>query len=252
MFDAKRLLDQFMGAAAGGTAGSGTPFATGSSSTPGTAGGSNVAGIAGGAVAGGLAGLLTGSKSGRKLGKSAVTYGGLALLGGLAYKAWQDWQSGKQAQPQVPDDRAQAVIEMPPAGSPFMPGSGDAAKGVASDEADALSHALLRAMIAATKADGHVDAGEQARIFERIGALDLDAEEKAFVMDELAAPLEIEAVVAGAKSPETAAEIYAASLIAIDPSGAAEKGYLALLASRLKLEPALVEHLHANVERALQ
>jgi len=45
---------------------------------------------------------------------------------------------------------------------------------------------------------------------------------------------------------EEAAEIYAASLLVVDPDLPAEKGYHALLAARLKLDPKLVEHLHAN------
>jgi len=54
----------------------------------------------------------------------------------------------------------------------------------------------------------------------------------------------------GARSPEQAAEIYTASLLAIDVDNAAERGYLAMLAQRLKLDDALVEHLHATVEGA--
>ncbi len=70
-------------------------------------------------------------------------------------------------------------------------------------------------------------------------------------MDELARPLDVDAIAAGATCPETAAEIYAASLIAIDPDRPSEKGYLANLAARLKLEPALVDHLHATVRTAM-
>ena len=221
MFDTKRLMDQFLGGqsvAGGTTKGGAGPFG----------------GIAGGALAGGLAGLLTGTKKGRKLSKGALTYGGMALLGGLAYKSWSDWRAGKE-----PDAAAgERTFEAPPTGSPFLPVGG---------EENNLGHALIRAMIGAAKADGHIDAAEQQRIFKQVNELGLDAEAKAFVMDELARPLDLEAVAAGATCPETAAEIYAASLIAIDPSGPAEKSYLANLAARLKLEPALVDHIHANV-----
>ena len=48
-----------------------------------------------GAAVGGLAGLLLGSKQGRELGGSALQMGGLAVLGGLAYKAWQNWEQQK-------------------------------------------------------------------------------------------------------------------------------------------------------------
>ena len=47
------------------------------------------------------------------------------------------------------------------------------------------------------------------------------------------------AVVAAAVTPEVAVEIYAASFLAIDPDDPAEQAYLAMLASRLKLDPGL-------------
>ena len=70
----------------------------------------------------------------------------------------------------------------------------------------------------------------------------------AFIDEEISRPLDIDAVAKGAGCPEQAAEIYAASLLVVDPEGPAEKGYLAMLAARLRLEPELVAHLHANVD----
>ena len=55
----------------------------------------------------------------------------------------------------------------------------------------------------------------------------------------------------GAPSEE-AAEIYAASLLAIDVDNPAERGYLGMLAARLNLDEKLVEHLHATVEGATE
>ncbi|MBL0901321.1 MAG: DUF533 domain-containing protein, partial [Reyranella sp.] len=46
------------------------------------------------------------------------------------------------------------------------------------------------------------------------------------------------------------AELYAASLLAIDVDNAAERGYLGMLAARLKLDDSLVAHLHGNVASA--
>ena len=193
MFDAKNLLDQMLGATKG--------------VAEKTSAGGNLGGIAGGAVAGGLAGLVTGTKTGRKIGKNALKFGGVALLGGLAYKAWNDWQSGKHASPPgQPAAQDVPAIEEPPEGSRFLPRT---------EEQQDLSLSLVRAMIAATKADGHVSADEQQRVFQHVNALDLDAEGKAFIMDELTSPLDIDAVASGASCSETAAEIYAASLIAI-------------------------------------
>ena len=118
-----------------------------------------------------------------------------------------------------------------PEGTKFLPSAADAR--------NALSLGLLRAMIAAAKSDGHIDAAEQQKIFGKLDDLDLDTEAKAWVMDELRKPLDIDSVVAAATSPEVAVEIYAASFLAIDPDDPAEQAYLAMLASRLKLDPGL-------------
>lgn len=239
MLDTKRLLDQFLQPQSPQAAqptqgqGSGAP-AQGSG---GFLGGS-LGGIGGGAVAGGLAGLLMGSKRGRKFAGNAAKYGGMAVLGALAYRAYQGYQSGR-----APDRTAQAsepvtALEAP-SGTPFNPQS--------ESDQQTLALNLMRAMIAAAKADGHVDAEEQANIFSQMDTLNLSNEEKAFVLDELRRPLDVDAVASGARSPEEAAEIYTASLVAIDVDNAAERGYLAMLASRLELDDTLVEHLHASV-----
>jgi uncharacterized membrane protein YebE (DUF533 family) len=119
------------------------------------------------------------------------------------------------------------------------------------DEAgqEALGKALVRAMIAAAKADGRIDADEKERIFQRLEDMNLSAQEKAFVFDELSTPLDIEAVVRGADTPEHAAEIYAASLVAIEADTATERAYLDTLANRLSLPDALVEEIHKAAVR---
>lgn len=259
MLDAKRLLEQFLGGRTGDgrkpakgfdlsqigdlarTLGSGKAGGLPGGGIPGGGLGGN---LGGGALAGSLAALVLGSKKGRKLGGSALKVGGMALVGALAYKAYRDWQSGGRpafGRP-TPADGGASLIPPPPEGTPFNP-STEAGQ-------QALSLALLRAMIAAAKADGHIDAQEQANIFTQMDRLDLDAEGKAFVMDELRSPLDVDAVAKGASTPEEAAEIYTASLLAIDVDNAAERAYLALLAARLKLDEGLVEHLHATVESA--
>jgi len=217
MFDPQKLLDQFLGGqSADGKKGGVSPDL--------------IKGLAGGAVAGGLASILMGSKGGKKLAKGALKIGGAAVLGGLAYKAYQTWQSNKGAPTTVPMGDLKDITPKAE-GTPFLPAP--------RAERDELSLSLLRAMIAAAKADGHIDAVEQKRIFDKIDELALDTEAKAFVIDELRKPLDIDAVVRGASTPEAAVEIYAASALAIDPDDPAEQAYLAMLASRLKLDPGL-------------
>lgn len=263
MLDAKRLLDQFLGGndnqGFGNPQASGPQGGQGGGQFAGLGGGlggglgdiarqvggglsGNLGGIGGGAVAGGLAGLLLGSKSGRKLAGNVAMMGGMAAVGALAYHAYRNWQAGKEP---VPATAASSVpLLPPPAATPFNPSS--------NAEQQHLGRSLMRAMIAAAKADGHVDATEQANIFAQMDRLNLAAEDKAFVVDELRKPLDVDAVANGARTPEEAAEVYAASLLAIDVDNPSERGYLGMLAARLKLDDKLVAHLHATIENATE
>ncbi|MDD7911711.1 MULTISPECIES: tellurite resistance TerB family protein [Pseudovibrio] len=253
MFDPKQLVDQFLGSGALGG---------GQNAQSGGAGGAmqqgqnylknNAGGLAGGALAGGLAGLLLGSKKGRKLGKKAVTYGGLALVGGLAYKAYTNWQSNQGTSQGGP-------APTPPSAGPSSAGNAAALpdlSGTSFEPAAApggenqMALNVLIAMIQAAKADGHVDAQEQAHIFEQIDRLGLGMEEKAFIMDELRAPLDIDKVVNAATTPELAMELYTASRLTIEPDHPAEQAYLQMLAARLGLEPALTAELEKAVVEA--
>jgi uncharacterized membrane protein YebE (DUF533 family) len=259
MLDAKSLLDQFLGqqiqAPTTGTpaqqAGTGM---LGNLSLPDSVKDiANAPGaLATGALAGGLAGLLLGGKKPRKMAKSALKVGGIALVGGLAYKAYRDWQekraAGGTAAPatarapiSAPAQTQPAVPQLPPPGTPFDPTD--------TDEKHRLCTTLIRAMIAAAKADGHISPEERTRISrQQIQAAGMEADHRDFIDQELAKPLDIDAVAASATSPEQAAEVYAASLLAIDVNGVAEQGYLAMLAARLKLDPELIRSLHANAD----
>jgi uncharacterized membrane protein YebE (DUF533 family) len=255
MLDAKRLFDQFLGGQQGSQGGQQFPqgqsqfgdIARGiGNALPGGLGNTlsgSLGGIGGGALAGGLAGILLGTKQGRKIAGTAATVGGMALVGALAYGAYKNWQSGR-APVQADAGRPSVPLLPPPRDTPFNPAS--------ESEQQSLGLSLMRAMIAAAKSDGHVDATEQANIFAQLDKLNLSAEEKAFVLDELRKPLDVDAVASGARTPEQAAEIYVASLLAIDVDNPAERGYLAMLAARLNLDPKLVDHLHATVEGAAQ
>ena len=117
-------------------------------------------------------------------------------------------------------------------------------------EAEGRARLLVTAMISVAKADGYIDPGEQKRIFERLDSTTLDSESKAYVMDQLRAPLDLDAIVNGSRQPEVAAEVYAASLLAIDPDHPAEKAYLQMLAARLGLADSLVAEIHRTAEAA--
>ncbi len=209
-------------------------------------------GVAGGAAGGALSGALTSmlfgnkGKKGKKLKKmkkSALKVGGVAAIGGLAYLAYNRYrqQSGSGSPSPHYFNTYATPPELPPPGSDFMPAPED------NMGQNAVGLALIRAMIAAAKADGHIDATEQERIFDQINRLDFTADEKAFLLEELGRPLDIDAIVRLGTSPELAAEIYTASILAVDVDTPAERAYLDMLAARLQLAPRLIQQIHMAV-----
>lgn len=231
MFDAKKLLDQFLGSQVPGLSGSVRDRA------------GQAAEIAKNnpMKAGVLAAAIFGTKTGRKLAGNAAAVGGIAAIAGLGYLAYRNYQSGKSPQAVTQPQPTQELLP-PPVDSPFHP------------QAPALSNSfaltLVQAMIAAAKADGHIDASERAHIMEKVKVSGLDHEAEAFIEKELADPLDIDALVAAATTEEQKVEIYTASRLTIEPDSRAERGYLDLLAGRLGLPDALVEHIEATVSAA--
>lgn len=173
----------------------------------------------------GAAGLAAGMLLGRGGFGGLVKAGAVAAIGGLAYNAWRNHQAQQGNSAPVDQDRF-----IPPAQAGY--------------QQEELSKSLVRAMIAATKADGQIDAAEKDAIFKKLETMPLGPAEKAFVFDELSSPLDINAVVARADSAEHGAEIYAASLVAITADTAAERAYLDALAHKLGLAPGLVAEIH--------
>ncbi len=225
------LIDQILSGLGGGAPGGSDGRKDGAGS-----GLSFPGGVGGAAAAAGIAGLLLGSKKGRKTIGKAAKYGGVAVLGGLAYRAWQQHQAG-QSGPDLPPSPASDAFA-PPEDERFLP---DAA-----GQAD-LSMALLQAMIGAAKADGHIDSNEQAQIFDAIRSGDLEADDKAFLFEELNKPLDPDAIGALATSPEMAAELYVASVVVIGEPEREERRYLDRLAGRLNLDPALQDTIEREV-----
>lgn len=112
---------------------------------------SGAAGGFAGGLAGGLAGSLLTSKSGRKLGKKAIKMGGVVAVGALAYAAYQRCSAGRAATPhQLPKSGGNELSAVPE-GSAFLPPKTD------EDAQEQLGLALIRAMIAASRADGRLD-----------------------------------------------------------------------------------------------
>lgn len=192
--------------------------------------GSLLGGAGGGALAAGAMGLLLGNKKARKFGGKALTYGGLAALGVIAYKAYGNWQAQQASAPQ---GEPQTIDRLPAA------------------QVEQHSQAILKALVAAAKADGHVDERERALIEGEFTKLDSDRELQQWLHAELNKPLDPTDVARAASTPEMAAEMYIASVMLVDEENFMEKAYLDELARQLKLEPGLKVELERQVRQVV-
>jgi uncharacterized membrane protein YebE (DUF533 family) len=198
--------------------------------------------------AGGVAGSMLLSKGGRKMGAKALEYGGIAAIGALAYRAYQGHHASKNGPggaaaggATVSAARAPEPAQLPPAHSGFLPAAND------QNAEQALGLILVRAMIAAAKADGRLDGQETAQILQGFDTHGLSDADRADLMNELAHPVDLEQLVAAATTPPVAVEIYVAARTAIDPDTAAEKAWLQMLAARLGLEDGLPERVEQEL-----
>lgn len=227
MLDPKSLLDQFLGGNAAGELGQTARNAQQKFQQ------SPLNSFGGGAAVGGVLGLLLGGKKLRKMAGGALGYGGAAVLGALALRAYQNYQQGKSAQG-VPAFTAQDLSQVPAAQLPHALPAADGS---------AFELVLMRAMVGAARADGHIDVQEQQHLFEQVERLGLDAEAKAAVFDLLAKPLDLAKLDASVGNEAQRAEVYLAARLATDGNHPGERAYLDALAARLQLPAQLRAHL---------
>jgi uncharacterized membrane protein YebE (DUF533 family) len=230
MFDPKKLLDDLLGSKIPGT----------QSSVRDKAGQAAQMAKDNPLAAGALVAVLLGTGTGRKVTGSALKIGGLAAVAGLAYKAYQNYQNGNQP---GADAGKQPELLPPPSNTDFNPAQ--APQGEAE-----FTLGLVRAMIAAAKADGHIDDEEKKKIGDRLALAGIGSEAEAFLREELEKPLDLDELVALAQTEAQRVELYTASRLTIEPDSRAERGYLDLLAGRLQLPDALVDHIEATVSAA--
>ncbi len=175
-----------------------------------------------GALAAGALALLLGTGAGRKLTGTTLKLGSLAAIGGVAYTAFQNWQR-KQGK------------------------STDSPSQLSDISSDKHSKIILKAMIAAAKADGHIDEDEKEAISQHAESLGVDSSVFEFIKNELAVALDVNDVIAGVDSNELAAEVYLVSRMVLNVDNDDERQYLEQLAQALNLDNELVAELEQQV-----
>ncbi|WP_407291624.1 tellurite resistance TerB family protein [Stutzerimonas zhaodongensis] len=190
-----------------------------------------------GALATGALSMLLGSRSGRRMGGKAVTYGGLAALGMLAYKAYGNWQAQQAQQAQQGAAATAGTSQAEPKTVDRLP----------PEQVEEHSRGILKALVAAAKADGHVDDQERKMIEAELAQLTDDPALQRWLEAELNKPLDPVDVAAAATTPEMASEMYLASVLMVDEEQFMERAYLDELARQLKLDAQLKAELESQV-----
>jgi uncharacterized membrane protein YebE (DUF533 family) len=164
---------------------------------------------------------------GRGSARGAIGGGALAMLASLAFSALK--KSGQQ--PSRPP-RALLGAETPEQ----------------EQELEDDANTIVRAMINAAKADGAIDQVELQKIVGKLEEGGLNQEEREFFMTESTKPMDLEGVIASAAGrADLAAQIYAASLLAIEVNTAQEIEYMQNLAVGLGLNAETVRYIEGSL-----
>jgi len=188
-------------------------------------GSAGLGGLLGGLLGGGAGSSTGGATQGRSTGGSH--YAALASLGMMAFQAYQSWQRSQAAAPQ----QAMRTVDQ-----------------LSGPEAEDHSHAILRALIAAAKADGRIDPQEEQLIYAEIKRHTSDPQLQQWLDEEVSKPLDATEVAESAQDTAMAAEMYLASVMLVDDQQAAERTYLDELASALQIDPTLQVHLEQQAK----
>lgn len=210
-----------------------------------------LSGLTGGLAAGTLVSAL-GTKTGRKMGKTALKAGAFAAVGGIAWKAYDTYSKRNQTGntrdfsnvANYTDSRHQHTYQDIPQ---------QRFDAVANDhQGDTGQLLLLRAMISAAHADGHIDQAESQRIFSKVDELNFSPSEKGLIFDELRAPLSLNEITSMVSDAETAIEVYTASALVVDEHTPSSMNYLNQLRMNLAIPSELVARVHSEISHTKQ
>lgn len=208
--------------------------------------------FAAGLLAGGAATSLLGTKDTIE---TVAKVGGLALLGTLAYKAFNNYQNTKTAggNASVVGSVKQSAQGMLGQASGLLANLKNANAPQQALPAEQivqnpeLTLSVIRAMVSAAKADEKMDDAEMKKIIDNIEATGISSEEKSILMREFANNHDVSVIAQGVKKPEEAAEVYLAALLVCDSQCENEKVFLNKLSTALSLDKNFTDSLQAEL-----
>jgi len=183
----------------------------------------------------------------------------LAGLAGIAIEALRRSQTAPPA-PAAPPAPGQGGLKDAPASAgpwgkapgaakpvadPWAPVAAEPEEEPSAETAEGLM--MLRAMIAAAKADGAIDAEERGRIAAQLDDAGLSAAARDTVLADFDKPLSPAALAKLASDPMLAAQLYAAAVVGAGEIAAAERAWLDEFAKALKLDRAAAAAIEARL-----
>ena len=190
---------------------------SGQSAPPAQSGGGQSGSLWGGSSGGGILGSIFGAAAGGGAG------------GSLGDRLSQMFQTRSAPQQPTPTPPAEADSE-------------GAYPSLAMEDQQALL--LIRAMIAAANSDGVITAEERQRILSSLDEAGAGPEERQIIEQELDRPQSLDSLVQSVQDPQTAEQVYMASLMAVDRNSETERSYLQYLATRLQIDPQRLQQLN--------
>ncbi len=206
-------------------------------SSQGVAQGSTASTLGKGALIGGVMGLMLGTRAGRRIGMSALKLGTVAAVGAIGYRVYQNWQAHQSG--------TETNVGTVGATTAEASDPGEFLHQLKGADADARGLRLVRAMIGAANADGHIDDTERRRIDEELTKLNLPEGAGEILRRELNNPVPPRDLAVGVTSLPEKIETYVASAYVIDIDDPRERAYLDDLGDALGLDRQLmtsIEH----------
>lgn len=185
---------------------------------------------------GGVGGLLGAGALGALLGafmsKGALQNVALVGAGAVAWNFYQKWSQGrKEAQP------AATSVSVQPAS-------------LAPAELDSTARLLLRAMVFAARADGHIDATEQERISQVVAQMLPGQDANALLGRLMNDPIDPGLLASEIQSAEQGEDLFRLSCMIVDIDHFMERSYLDALATALHITESRKNELEAEANQA--
>lgn len=183
--------------------------------------------------------LFMNNKATRELAKTVVQYNSAAVMGALAYKANENWQNHAELQTVMPITGHDITQSSP------LPQFVDNRENYGESF---MTTVLMTTMVAASKADGMIDATEQAQLLKAADQLGFNVVENDFINELMTRDITLAEITQPVTLDKHKSEVYLAAYFAISGENDSGRAFLKDLASAMELEAGLSTYLERQAD----